>query len=76
MLGQVVQSGNVSEIELSRLFLWPEMYCNRKSPKTLRPTLSQGWTRFAAGSDWDTLDLLAPDPFRIMLSKGGSLWKV
>ena len=23
-----------------------------------------------------TLDLLAPDPFRIMLSKGGSLWKL
>ena len=24
----------------------------------------------------DTLDLFAPDPFRIMLSKGGSLWKL
>ena len=23
-----------------------------------------------------TLDLLAPDPFKIMLSKGGSLWKL
>ena len=23
-----------------------------------------------------TLDLLAPDPFIIMLSKGGSLWKL
>ena len=23
-----------------------------------------------------TLDLFAPDPFRIMLSKGGSLWKL
>ena len=23
-----------------------------------------------------TLDLLAPDPFRILLSKGGSLWKL
>ena len=37
------------------LFLWPEVYCNRKSPKTLWPTLSQGWTRFAAGSDWELL---------------------
>ena len=23
-----------------------------------------------------TLELLAPDPFKIMLSKGGSLWKL
>ena len=26
--------------------------------------------------DFFTLDLLAPDPFRIILSKGGSLWKL
>ena len=43
--------------------------------RQILPTIAEVEPKFSPGLR-PTLDLLAPDPFKIMLLKGGFLWKL